>query len=334
MNSSQVPGMSRNPGGRPRADYWRGLAMQAWKPALLLVPLVLVVWGCHGIFVAWKCRSTVELTYAQYLQKKPVHGWLRLKDVRVDLRRAVGLQDSEGVVKEALVPVEPVSNVKGTTWPVYIVLATRDPETVFIVDQMALMERTKQVGPLAAYLATHRQAICRTRDIEGMAGPDPPSSAKADRKTFRQVGALEEDYVVVVEGKRPRILVPLGILLAGLLAACGLYLIFEPTAEAEDGHRAPAPKPDAPAQVRSPHQTMDFYDGQGTRRRDSGTPAARPAPPEVEDEDLREPASAAEAELMEILRSPAPARKTPPQQTPPGAGEPPPEPPPRDRMPS
>lgn len=290
--------------------------MRKWMLGLLVVPLALMLWGAHGLVLAWKCRAPLELTYAQYLQKKPVHGWLRLKDVRMDLRRAAPVPDRSGVVHEFFVPLEPVSTASSEKWPVEVVLASRDAEAAAIVDQITFMEKNRKLDMLVDYVARNRESVVRVRDVEGFAQPDPPGGTGMDRKTLRGLGKFEEDYVVLVEGTRPTFEVPLGAVMLGLLALGVFYVVVlspAPDAPAGRGSRAHPSRPlveDGPP-PRSPRPR-----GSGPAPEGASPPRSGRSPSGEGDEPRRgrpepEPVSAAEAELLEILREAPPPRRSP-----------------------
>jgi hypothetical protein len=173
--------------------------------ALLLFSIPLLVHGGEAVYVTARSRVQTRLTCAEYGLARPRSDWVRLSECEVDYVRA-GYRESGGRLTELLFPLRPAG--ASPAFPAALVLATSEPAILAIAERAVgggAAERDQDV--FTASMQQIVSTIRASRDIEGLARA--PLEAFRTRPSITAIRApLEDDFVVLDLGARPRLLVP------------------------------------------------------------------------------------------------------------------------------
>jgi hypothetical protein len=179
-----------------------------------LIALGLLIGGGQAFYTAVTNRKPVEMTCAEYLEKKPEGKWLKLKDCELD-NFAVVTRSHYGSIDydEVYIPLRPVGAPEGTK--VHILLASKKPEDLEFAKQANAVEAGDRTRA-EAFVKAHRDRILEHRDVEGLIRHGLDDNEK-DRKMFSKAAdELASDYVLLNEGEHPNMVQGVNLLAAGI----------------------------------------------------------------------------------------------------------------------
>jgi len=180
-----------------------------------LLILALLWAGGQGSYEAIRYRQREETTCEAAQVKLPQSAWIHLSGCRVDLTAAAyktAGSSPTGDIYVPLIPKEPGSR------PVRIVLATRDPEIVTVVTDLAALD-AKDKGALFAFVARNARRLVREKDVTGMLESGLDRDDKLHARLRELDKDLVEDFVVLVEGKEPHPMRSVALLAGGIALA-------------------------------------------------------------------------------------------------------------------
>lgn len=177
------------------------------------------------VYTALTNRTPVEMTCAEYLEKKPTGKWVKLKDCtlfreEVMTRRSATKQRTT----EVFIPVRPVGSKKNG--PVAILFASKNPEEIALSEEIAtILSKDLKALPedehrkALFFLIDHASKIREDREIEGIIrfGLDDLKDKQRNKMADLDPN-LTADFIVIEDGQRPDAM--------GGLAFLGVGVVF------------------------------------------------------------------------------------------------------------
>jgi hypothetical protein len=210
--------------------------MRAVGCIFFLIVIALLWGGGQGLYEGLRYREPRSIACEEALQAPPLSGWVHLTGCRVDGFHVVR-KTHLGIPSDDL--YVPVTSRDPAVKAVRIVLATKDPDLVAVVNEFSKEKDTKAQ---ILFMVKNDKRLRRDKDITGMV----QSGIDREDKLFRRLRELDrniaDDFVVIDEGRTPNLLRSGILFLAGVgLLVLGFVL----------GKKGPTPPPRGP-QVRVP----------------------------------------------------------------------------------
>ena len=229
--------------------------------ALLLVGLPLLAHGAEGLYHAFRSRARAQVTCEQFHREKPPSGWLQLTACEVDYVRA-GYRETRGRVTELFFPLRPAGSSPAV--PSALVLSTRDPELLAIVDRELAGPAQNDEEAFLVMMLHVVTAMGTAREIEGMTRS--PAEMLWTRRRLGAIKApLAAGFTVLDLHARPRFLFPALETAVGALALflAAFSMVRRTAAVAPE---AGTPETAGPAPVAAPAGAVSRPDGDRFRR--------------------------------------------------------------------
>lgn len=181
-----------------------------------LLTLALLWGGGQGVYEALRNRSPQEMTCEQAEKTPPSGSWLHLTGCRVNVMEAAYKTRFGVPIDDIFIPLTSAGPGKK---PVRFVLATKDPEIIAVVKEMAALDE-KDKGALFTFLAKNAKRLVRDKDVKGMVQSGIDKNDKVQRRLRDVNKDLVADFVVIDEGREP------GFLWSAFLLTGGVVLAF------------------------------------------------------------------------------------------------------------
>lgn len=187
----------------------------------------LIFIGVQGISTAATNRSPTAVSCADYVPSQVKGKWLELKDCEVLLADGSHFYttDSLADADQVYIPLHVPGHDQTAKSRVY--LASRDPELLAIYNGFSGITSEAQAE---AYIERHRAKLAEVRTVSGLVryGIDLDDR---EISLLRGSGDVADEFVVVDEGKKPTLGIPIAALLGGIalvLGGLGVHrLIFD-----------------------------------------------------------------------------------------------------------
>lgn len=179
--------------------------------------LALLFFGFIKIQEAIRFSHRTDITFDQFLQQRPKEGWFHIHGGILRAAASVWKQTESNNIKTAYVPVRGTIQKDGK--PIYLVVATHDPQILETVNTMKEMGDNAQAA--RDYGSKNPSKIFVQRDFEGMvlSGLDNESEIRTMLSTtMNNPGdSLDSDFVILEENKQPSIALGIGMLVGGIV---------------------------------------------------------------------------------------------------------------------
>jgi len=179
-----------------------------------LVMLALLWAGGQGVYEGLRNRTPQTMTCEEAEKTPPTGSWLKLTGCRVNVIEAVYKTRFGAPTDDIFIPL--TASGPNRAKAVRFVVATRDPDIVALVKEMAAID-DKSKGASFAFLAKNLHRLVRDKDVMGMV----QSGIDKDDKTHKRLRELNkdlvEDFVVIDEGRQPSLFKSFLILGGGIV---------------------------------------------------------------------------------------------------------------------
>ncbi len=175
----------------------------------------LLIWaGGQGTYEAMTNRRPTEMTCGDVAQAAPHTSWLRLTGCVADVTDSV-YRERGGEVKELFIPLRPAGPKDAK--PVHVLLSTKDPQLLALAQEMVAVDKANKPSETLLFVVKNRDRLRVQRPIEGMvrSGIDKDDKVQSQIQGLRQKD-LAADFVVLDDGREPRLGVSLAMLLGGV----------------------------------------------------------------------------------------------------------------------
>lgn len=208
-----------------------------------IIALGLLLGGGQLLYTAVVNRSAVEMTCAEYLEKKPTGKWVKLKDCELSrVEEIMPTRFGKVTNDEVFIPVRPVGAPHDSK--VSILLASKRPEDLEFArgaDAANVDEKSA-----AAFVLENLAKAKERRDIEGIVRHGLDAASDKEIRKFKKTSSdLADDFVIIDDGKRPDWLQGLWLLIAGFFFVA-LRLFLEARRSAKQGPPSPPSPPPLP----------------------------------------------------------------------------------------
>lgn len=222
---------------------------------VVLIGFGLISQGSQWLNEAQSYPEPTGMTYARFIQDRPLSGWFEVKGGMVNLAEAAYLrlnfQNAEELarsrtrnrasalpVTEAYLPLHPQQEYDQKS---SAVLLTRDPILLKTINELRAQLRTGSDLEIETWLEKNADHIWIKKDFKGMVRP-PHELGDGNFTLLRDY--LADGYVLVEEGREPSLTAGIGVIAAGVLLLVSLCLYAYRSYKR--GPRRPAqPDPDA-----------------------------------------------------------------------------------------
>jgi len=172
--------------------------------------------GGQGLYTSVKNRAPMELACGNYDEVKPSKEWLKLTGCELNVMESSYMEEN-GKVTELFIPARGPGEEEGD--PIYVLVATDDKDLLAVTNEMMSLESEDE---LMSYFAKNRSKLFFTRDVEGLVryGVDLDDSDRAELAGLDDT--LATDFVIVDDGKEPRLAKSLGFLGGGIVLLLGV----------------------------------------------------------------------------------------------------------------
>ena len=205
-----------------------------------IIALGLLLGGGQMLYTGLVNRNPVEMTCAEYLEKRPAGKWVKLKDCELShLERLAPTRFGRTTNTEVFIPVRPVGAASDAK--ISILLASKRQEDLDFskgVESASGNEKTA-----IAFLLENIAKAKEQRDIEGVVRHGLDASSDKEVRKFKQASSdLADDFLIIDDGKRPSWHKGLGFLIAGVFFAIW-RLVLQSRRAAKQGDGLPPPLP-------------------------------------------------------------------------------------------
>jgi hypothetical protein len=177
--------------------------------------MIALLWaGGQGAYEALRNRSPETMTCEAAQATPPRSAWVHLTGCRVNVLEAAYKTRAGVATDDIFVPL--TSGGQGGDKAVRLVLATKDPDVVAVVKEMSALDE-KDTKALFSFLAKNAKRLVRVKDVTGMVQAGIDKDDKVYRRLKEVNKDLAADFLVIDEGRQPRLLWSLVLLGGGLL---------------------------------------------------------------------------------------------------------------------
>ena len=187
---------------------------------LALVAVAMLWGGSQGLYTYLNNPEPVEMSCAEYAEKRPEGEWVKLSECEYWLDEAViigmpkgfgdtGKSEEFATVDDVYVPLRPKGQPIGESTP--LVMASNDGELESRITKVALSDTPDRV------LREHPEWGTETITVEGTIQYGIELSEEDRKDVERLSDDLDENFVVVDRGKKPDLQVSLSMTIAGVV---------------------------------------------------------------------------------------------------------------------
>lgn len=213
-----------------------------------LITIALLYGGGQSLYTSFKNRQPTEVTLESLAAKKPDAEWLRIKGGTLDTMHAA-YSSAFGVGKAQSVYIPLMSSADSRGEPIQVLVLTKDPELVkFTNDMKELDKEGTSEAEVLKVMAANVEKLKVSRPVEGLVQFGIESSGKKEDKLRKLFPNLEEDAIILEEGKKPSATTGIVCLLGGL--TLGAYLLLRSSRKPSEG--TPPPSSDGGAGASPP----------------------------------------------------------------------------------
>lgn len=180
-----------------------------------LLTLGLLWGGGQGVYEALRNRSPETVSCEQAEKTPPTASWLHLTGCRLNVMEAAYKTRFGLPTDDIFIPLTSTGPGKKT---VRFVLATKDPDIIAVVKEMAALDQ-KDSKALFGFLAKNAKRLIREKDVKGMVQSGIDKNDKIHKRLRETNKDLVDDFVVIDEGREP------GFLWSAVLLTIGLLLV-------------------------------------------------------------------------------------------------------------
>ncbi|MGJ8696145.1 MAG: hypothetical protein ACSHYF_07490 [Verrucomicrobiaceae bacterium] len=169
--------------------------------AILFIAVIALIWGGgQSLYTSITNTKASTFTIQEYIADKPDAKWLELTDCHLDLTEAAyssGRFDTS--IDEVFIPVTTTDGGNGGQ-PVHILLATKDKETIALLEKMAAVESEEDAFKL---LIENADQFFPKKDVSGLVRFGLDMKDKEVRKLRNLNPNLTKDFVMIDDGAKP-----------------------------------------------------------------------------------------------------------------------------------
>ena len=178
-----------------------------------LLVLALLWAGGQGVYEVLQNRSPESLTCEAAQAAPPRSAWLHITGCKVNVLEAAYRTRAGVATDDIYVPL--TAGGAGGHKIVRLVLATKDPEIVAVVKEMAALDENDKKA-FFSFLAKNAKRLIRDKDVTGMVQSGIDKNDKVHRRLKELNKDLADDFLVIDEGREPRLLWSLVLLGGGV----------------------------------------------------------------------------------------------------------------------
>ena len=191
--------------------------MKLLKSALVLLGLLLLAIGGEGVYQAATSRPQATLPCDEIAREPQRAKWVRITGCSVDYLGAGYYRESGGRVSELFLPVRPALEPKTT--PVAIVVATRDPEVIALLQATVGGGQEPSQETFLVMMLRIVTKLAVSRDVEGYAPGGIAGYQQARRARVALNAPLAPQFIVIDLHAEP------SFMMHGIVAGTGLTLL-------------------------------------------------------------------------------------------------------------
>lgn len=237
IESLNVSGAARQPLYQPAPPPkkmsgwgWLGLGrIGILVLVFLAVCCVSVVQGFQGFVEAQKFHQPQEMSYEEFVKKRPHEGWFRISHARLLVpsgvfQMKVRKGEKSGPVTSLCAPLaseeDPTRDEKH-----FVFVETEDPEIVATADEIRQLDERNQASEADAYVDKNLEKVFLKRTVEGVVQTGFKQTSLANAEELRTDPDTAPDFVVLAEGTRPDSSLSLLAMAGGTL---GILIVLVP----------------------------------------------------------------------------------------------------------
>ncbi len=169
---------------------------------LAFLAMIGLLWvSGQGFYEAWSYKAPVTEPCDAALAGAPRSGWVHFTGCRVNVMEATYMTRGSGEVTDEIYLVLAPRGASATQ-PVHYLLATKDPDVIAVVKEMAAIDG-KDKRALYGFLAKNITRLVRDKDVIGMPQTWLDRSNKTDKRLRESNKNLADDFVILDEGRQP-----------------------------------------------------------------------------------------------------------------------------------
>jgi hypothetical protein len=178
-----------------------------------LLMLALLWAGGQGVYEGLRNRSPETLTCEAAQAMPPPSTWVHLTGCRVNVLEAAYKTRFGVPTDDIFIPLKAGG---GGDKAIRLVLATKDPDIVAVVKEMSALDGNDKKA-FFSFLAKNARRLVRDKDVTGMVQSGIDKDDKIHRRLKEQNKDLADDFLVIDEGREPRLVWSLVLLGGGIL---------------------------------------------------------------------------------------------------------------------
>jgi len=179
-----------------------------------LLMLALLWAGGQGVYEALSNRSPESLSCEAAQTTPPRSGWVHITGCKVNVLEAAYKTRAGVATDDIFIPL--TAGGQGGAKTVRLVLATKDPDIVAVVKEMSALDQNDKKA-FFSFLAKNAKRLIRDKDVSGMVQSGIDKNDKIHRRLKELNQDLAADFLVIDEGREPRLLWSLSLLGGGVL---------------------------------------------------------------------------------------------------------------------
>jgi hypothetical protein len=179
-----------------------------------LLMLALMWAGGQGVYEGLRNRTPETMSCEAAQATPPRSSWVHLTGCRVNVLEAAYKTRFGIPTDDIFIPLK--AGTGGGDKTIRLVLATKDPDIVAVVKEMSALDGNDKKA-FFSFLAKNVRRLVRDKDVTGMVQSGIDKDDKIHRRLKEQNKDLADDFLVIDEGREPRLLWSLVLLGGGLL---------------------------------------------------------------------------------------------------------------------
>jgi hypothetical protein len=177
--------------------------------------MLALLWaGGQGVYEALRNRAPESMSCEAAQATPPRSQWVHLTGCKLNVLEAAYKTRAGVATDDIFIPLS--AGGKDGDKTVRLVLATKDPDIVAVVKEMSALDESDKKA-FWAFLAKNAKRLVRDKDVTGMVQSGIDKNDKIHRRLRELNKDLAADFLVIDEGREPRLLWSLGLLGGGVL---------------------------------------------------------------------------------------------------------------------
>jgi hypothetical protein len=214
-------GLGRNVNRKRRnlqIGHFTGFSFFFFKKSLAICAIVLLIGGIRAIWIALRNSKPTTVSLSEVAAKPEKHHWLLIKNCEFKPLDAIGHYHRwEKSFSEVLIPVP--LNLTNKASPIPVLIASQDP---VLLGNINSLQATGDLAAQAMIVAKNPSLVHTRRDVTGVVRGGLDLDDRAVFKLRKMPPQLTEEFVILEDGKKPR-------MIGGLVmvaSAIGMVLIL------------------------------------------------------------------------------------------------------------